>query len=421
MNAIYWLRNDLRLHDNHTFWKACEEADEVIPVYIFNSQEKKTSSFRTAFLQESLLALRAQLLNKGKDLYICQGDIEEIFTYLQQELNTNRIYISYEYAHDEKQEVTRLRNHGFEVLLVENHTLTSKSLLPFHLDQLPDVFTDFRKQVESKNTFLPIAKKINLSRCLSDERIANLKYTYILPSIQVKRDARSAISFTGGEQEGLKRLHYYLHESHAIKNYKQTRNELVGPDYSTKFSPWLSAGCLSARKIYVEVKAYEEKYGANESTYWVIFELLWRDYFKYVADRYGKSFFLKGGLHHSLYDTSVGSHFDKTIFEKWKQGQTGNDFVDANMVELLNTGFMSNRGRQNVASFLVNDLKIDWRYGAAWFEEMLIDYDVCSNWGNWLYLAGVGNDPRKNRYFNTMQQAERYDANGAYRKRWLGR
>ena len=419
MNAIYWLRNDLRLHDNHTFWKACDEAEEVLPVYIFNPQHNKIGSFRTAFLQESILEMRAQLQDKGKDLYIAWGNMGEIFTYLQAELNTNRIYTSYEYAHNEKQEVIRLMNQGFEVFLVENHTLTSKSLLPFSINQLPDVFTEFRKQVESKNTFLSMAKEIDLSACSSYERIANLKYNYTLPTIQAKRDARSAMSFTGGEQEGLKRIYYYVHESHAIKNYKKTRNELIGADYSTKFSPWLSAGCLSPRKIYLEIKAYEEKYGGNESTYWVIFELLWRDYFKYVADRFGKLFFHKRGLHPNLHDTSVSAHGDKTIFENWKQGQTGNDFVNANMIELLNTGFMSNRGRQNVASFLVHDLKIDWRYGAAWFEEMLIDYDVCSNWGNWLYLAGVGNDPRKNRYFNTVQQADRYDANGAYRKRWL--
>jgi deoxyribodipyrimidine photo-lyase len=89
------------------------------------------------------------------------------------------------------------------------------------------------------------------------------------------------------------------------------------------------------------------------------------------------------------------------------------------MIELRETGFMSNRGRQIVASYLINDLKVDWRYGAAYFEEQLVDYDVCSNWGNWAYLAGVGNDPRSNRYFDTTKQAETYDRNGDYRKRWL--
>jgi len=95
------------------------------------------------------------------------------------------------------------------------------------------------------------------------------------------------------------------------------------------------------------------------------------------------------------------------------------DFIDANMIELKLTGFMSNRGRQNVASYLCNDLKLNWRYGAAYFEQQLIDYDVCSNWGNWAYLAGVGNDPRGNRYFNIEKQAQDYDKDKEYRKLWL--
>jgi deoxyribodipyrimidine photo-lyase len=107
------------------------------------------------------------------------------------------------------------------------------------------------------------------------------------------------------------------------------------------------------------------------------------------------------------------------VLQSWIDGQTGVDFVDANMLELKLTGFMSNRGRQNVASYLCNDLKIDWRYGAAYFEQQLIDYDVCSNWGNWAYLAGVGNDPRGNRYFNIEKQAQDYDKYKDYRKLWL--
>jgi deoxyribodipyrimidine photo-lyase len=95
------------------------------------------------------------------------------------------------------------------------------------------------------------------------------------------------------------------------------------------------------------------------------------------------------------------------------------DFVDANMIELKLTGFMSNRGRQNVASYLCNDLKLDWRYGAEYFEQQLIDYDVCSNWGNWAYIAGVGNDPRSDRYFNIKKQADQYDADKHYRNLWL--
>ena len=109
---------------------------------------------------------------------------------------------------------------------------------------------------------------------------------------------------------------------------------------------------------------------------------------------------------------------DQKTIQQWIQGETKDDFVNANMIELRETGFMSNRGRQNVASYFSKELLLDWRIGAAYFESMLIDYDVHSNYGNWMYVAGVGNDPR-DRKFNTQLQAERYDQNHKYRKLWL--
>ena len=105
-------------------------------------------------------------------------------------------------------------------------------------------------------------------------------------------------------------------------------------------------------------------------------------------------------------------------FELWKNGKTNDSFVNANMNELLKTGYMSNRGRQNVASYLVHDLGVDWRLGASWFEHLLLDYDVASNTGNWIYIAGVGNDPRANRKFDTIRQAKRYDGKNTYQNLW---
>ncbi|MEL7313906.1 MAG: FAD-binding domain-containing protein, partial [Cyanobacteria bacterium J06559_3] len=106
-------------------------------------------------------------------------------------------------------------------------------------------------------------------------------------------------------------------------------------------------------------------------------------------------------------------------FDAWRDGMTGYPLVDANMRELAATGFMSNRGRQNVASFLTKNLGIDWRMGAEWFESLLVDYDVCSNWGNWNYTTGVGNDSRGFRYFNIPKQSKDYDPQGQYVKHWL--
>jgi len=110
---------------------------------------------------------------------------------------------------------------------------------------------------------------------------------------------------------------------------------------------------------------------------------------------------------------------DETLLKIWIEGRTGIPFIDANMRELAATGFMSNRGRQIVASFLINDLKISWQMGAEYFESVLIDYDPCSNYGNWNYIAGVGSDPRENRYFNIMSQARKYDPEGDYVRLWI--
>ena len=186
-------------------------------------------------------------------------------------------------------------------------------------------------------------------------------------------------------------------------------------DDSSKFSPWLALGCISPRYIYEQVKKYECDRLGNDSTYWLVFELLWRDYFRFVAKKHGDKLFYRTGLR----GMDIPWKQDWKRFELWTTGNTGFPLVDANMRELSLTGFMSNRGRQNVASFLTKNLGIDWRMGAEWFESLLIDYDPCSNWGNWNYTAGVGNDARGFRFFNINKQSQDYDPQGTYIKHWL--
>lgn len=181
--------------------------------------------------------------------------------------------------------------------------------------------------------------------------------------------------FGGGETAALSRLKSYLWDTRAVEKYKLTRNGLLGSEYSTKFSPWLAFGCISPRRIFHEIKKYETERVKNESTYWVIFELLWRDYFRFIAAKYGNCLFYAGGVKKIKRKWNE----DSDMFEKWANGKTGVPFVDANMRELLQTGWMSNRGRQNVASFFTKDLKLDWRMGAEWFENLLVrstDYRI---------------------------------------------
>ena len=134
-----------------------------------------------------------------------------------------------------------------------------------------------------------------------------------------------------------------------------------------------------------------------------------------MALKIGKKLFLKNGNAAA----QISGRFDAGAFSAWCRGETQYPLVNACMKQLSATGYLSNRGRQIAASCLVNELEGDWRYGAAWFESQLIDYDVAANWGNWQYLAGVGADPRGGRHFNLAKQTEIYDADGRYRSRWL--
>ncbi len=228
------------------------------------------------------------------------------------------------------------------------------------------------------------------------------------------RQADDCGIFAGGEAAGRKRLDDYVFGQRRVLRYKQTRNGLLSFDDSTKFSPWLANGCLSVRRVWSEVERFESGVEANQSTYWVKFELLWREYFRWLMDATGSALFRAEGLA----DVPPEWRADAKRLQAWREGMTGVPLVDAAMRELAATGYMSNRARQNVASFLVKDLAQDWREGAAWFERQLVDYDVASNWGNWAYQAGTGTDTRE-RWFNVIGQARRYDPDAEYLAHWL--
>ena len=216
----------------------------------------------------------------------------------------------------------------------------------------------------------------------------------------------------GGETAGLAHLSQYLARK-LPDSYKRTRNGLTGIDYSSKWSPWLATGALSARRIMAELRDYETAYGATDGSYWLWFELLWRDYFRFLHLQYGTRLYHGRGLGQQ----AIGAH-DAQGYARWCEGRTGQPLIDAAMRELMTTGYLSNRLRQVVASYLVYDLGGDWRAGAAWFESQLVDYDVYSNQGNWLYLAGRGTDPRGGRHFNVDKQTADHDGNGSYRRLW---
>ncbi|PQJ09222.1 cryptochrome DASH [Flavipsychrobacter stenotrophus] len=425
--AIVWFKTNLRVHDNEPLLRAIEQNDLVIPVYCFDDNHyrttekgfKKTGSFRAQFILQALLDLDSSLRQLGSGLLIVKGNTGDVLAQIALEYKARKIYAQQEVAHEELQTqdevTTKLQAIHCSLETFNTTALYHPHDLPFTIANVPDIFTPFRHKVESSTKIrapFPSPKAIR-SLELPALQLPSLSDLGLGPAIL---DSRAAFNYPGGESSAMMRVKYYFEESGLVSSYKATRNGLVGADYSTKFSPWLAIGCLSPRYVYQKLKAYEANYGANDSTYWVVFELLWRDYFRLIMSKYGVQLFLKNGIDSNH---PKAKQHNTEVFAKWINGETGVDFVDANMRELKLTGFMSNRGRQNVASYLCNDLKLDWTYGAAYFEVQLIDYDVCSNWGNWAYIAGVGNDPRKDRYFNIQKQADQYDTDHSYRNLWL--
>lgn len=422
--CILWFRNNLRIGDNFPVAHAYSNYDLVIPVFVQHWSTDAVDSFgnpslgvqRHAFLMQSIQSLKNTLQRHHSDLIILEGSPVENIKKLALELKADAIVGPKEVAWNEVEEERTLREWSKPLSIkcefFMERTLFNQEDLPFTLDRLPLIFSKFRQKIEYRSS-----PAVPIEEPEITPFDASGLYSLHVEISAAPVDPRTAVPFIGGTESAWQQLDYYLWESKKVESYKQTRNELLGRDFSSKFSPFLSVGSISARQIYIELKNFEDEILSNDSTYWLYFELLWREFFHWTALKFGRDLFLPHGLQPGK---EVKTGFHAPTYLKWKEGRTGDSFVDANMKELSRTGFMSNRGRQNVASYLIHDLGLDWRCGAAWFESQLIDYDPASNYGNWLYIAGLGNDPRPFRKFNTKGQSERYDPEGRYQSTWLG-
>lgn len=426
MNNLIWFRNDLRVRDNSSLVEAVK-GKKVIGFYCFESSYfepdefgfKRTEKYRAKFLLETVQQLKEELEKLNIPLFVYRGNTVDHLPSLIANQNINTIFLQKEWTRDEQVILNNVKNNldpSINFHEIYDQFLYHPDDIPFDdFKSIPDVFTNFRKKCEAVSKVRPIAK---LPPKMSHENLV-VNETEIptlneLGFTNFSTHVNNAFPFKGGELEALKRVQHYFWETKKLGFYKKTRNGLIGVDYSSKLSAWLANGSISPRIIYWEVKKFEREIIKNQDTYWLIFELIWRDYFKYVSLKHQDAIFKLGGILNSTYDPKTNEKDKHT----WINGLTKEPFVNANMKELLETGWMSNRGRQNVASFWSKELEQDWRIGAAYFESMLIDYDVHSNWGNWMYASGVGNDPR-NRKFNIKGQAERYDATGKYQRLWL--
>lgn len=424
MNILLFTTN-LRLHDNLTLIDACKFNQEpLLPLVVLDKEyiqsswlnQPKFSAKKLDFLLQCVHDLQEQLQQHNSNLLVSYTSVLNTITELNQKQAITRIFVQKGSTYEEQSIVETLVNAGFKVIEVWDETLVHLNQLPYDsIDKLHDIFTPFRHKIEKNCVWQKPQEIAELPSLPEGFEFNKVEHLLFFGWTQEPQPAHAAFQLKGGESAARTHLHDYFFSKKLASTYKATRNQMVGTEYSTKFSAYLAWGCISARTIISYLQKFEATYGATENSYWIQFELLWRDYFKFVALKYPNQLFYKSGLK----GKALKLGFNEKAFNQWKNGATKCDFVNANMIELAQTGFMSNRGRQNVASYLVKDLGIDWRYGAAYFEGMLIDYDVHSNWGNWCYVAGVGNDPRETRYFNTSKQADMYDSNHAFRNLWL--
>ena len=423
--GLVWFRNDLRVQDNTNLNHAIRNHKSVVACYCFDPKLfeissfgfKKTEKFRAKFLIETIQNLKINLKALHIELFVFVTSPANAIKELVETFSIKSVYFQKEWTSEEVAVVDHIKESLPNDIILNasfDQFLYHPNDIGMSFSEIPQVFTNFRKKVEK---YSKIRRSV-INR--SAEKIENIENQTTIPSLEdlgfedFKTHSKSAFPFNGGESNALERLNDYVFQTKKIGFYKKTRNGLIGTDFSSKFSSWLANGSISARTIYWQIKHFEKEHFKNDSTYWLIFELIWRDYFKYISLKHQNSIFKLGGLLQKDYDWKT----DKRQIQKWIDGETRSSFVNANMIELKKTGCMSNRGRQNVASFFAKELLLDWRIGAAYFESMLIDYDVHSNYGNWMYVAGVGNDPR-DRTFNVDLQAERYDANGKFQQLWL--
>lgn len=414
----------MRLADNPALVAACASYDRLLLIALISPDETRSSvwgfprwgAHRRAFRAQALEGLAAAIAACGGALHVLDGEAATVIPILALKVGAAQVFCESIAAPEEISEVAQLRAAGLQVSESWQSSLLDPAKLPFGVDKLPEVFTAFRQAVERAHVSIdtPAPTVTKLPPCPEGMLSSSFTASVVSAPTGIASFPFDQPAFHGSEQAAIVHIERYF-GSLSPQSYKTSRNGLMGIGYSTKLSPWLAIGAVSPRTVYRYLQKHEAQAGANESTYWIWFELLWRDFFRFWSMKHGIRLFSARGL-----GRAPPAHHDQWAFQHWCKGKTQHPFINAGMRELAATGYLSNRMRQVVASYLIHDLHCDWRSGAAWFESQLIDYDVCSNQGNWLYIAGRGADPRQGRRFNTDKQANVYDTDGAYRNRWSG-
>ncbi|MDT0555073.1 cryptochrome/photolyase family protein [Patiriisocius hiemis] len=398
--SIFWFRRDLRLDDNVGFCKALEGKHPILPIFIFDTEilsELPEDDARVTFIHETLQNMRNELQELGSSLAIYKGKPEVVFKeilseYDVQNVITNRDYEPYARERDKKiSEFLSEKDIGFYTF--KDQVIFEKSDIVKDDGDPYVVYTPYMKKW--KATFDP---NKHLTIHYFSQAPDNLYKNTRLPNL--------SLSDIGFKKSNIKIPEYDVTPT-TIQEYEANRN-FPAKDGTSRLGPHLRFGTVSVRKMIK--KAIAEK---NE-VFWQ--ELIWREFFMQILWHFPETV---SNAFRKKYDR-IQWRNNEDEFEKWKQGKTGYPLVDAGMRELNKTGYMHNRVRMLVASFLCKHLLIDWRWGEAYFAEKLLDYEQASNVGNWQWAAGSGVDAAPYfRIFNPTTQIEKFDKNHKYIKKWV--
>ena len=404
------------MHDNPVLAAALRH-ERCVAVYVFDPAEyapfedlgfRKTGEHRLRFLLESLSDLRASWAQLGGEFAVRVGDPTTVLAAFAKTEGAEAVYVDDQPGTEEQALFGRVRAALPEACTLEviwEKTVYHPDDIPFDPADCPERFKYFwdrvtkkiapREEVPTPTELPPLPADLDRGRLPTMEELG-------FSASETERSLQRA--YPGGETAALERLHHYGFGSRLLTGYRWSRNESLGHDYSSKLSAYLCLGCLSARHLWREVKRYEREVKKNASTYWLVRELIWRDFYQVLGLKYPRRMFWPSGIR----GKAGPWREDREAFGRWCRGETGIPFLDAHMRQLDRSGFMSNRGRVNASSWLAKDQGVLWTWGAAWFESRLIDYDIASNWMNWNFQATVL------RPTNPIWQGKKYDAKGEY-------
>jgi deoxyribodipyrimidine photo-lyase len=394
MTAIVWFRRDLRVRDHPALRAALAEADRVVPVFFLDDRllhGRHASGPRTQFMLECLADLDESLRERGGGLVVRRGPPERELPRLAREVGAERVHFTYDvspFARSRRVEGLDLQAHPG--LTVVDHVGDIKPYV---------VFTPFHRawEREPRQSVLGAPRRVQLPDGLDPGAIPSLAELGLSSSVEEP--------MRGGELEARRRLKNFL--AGPIEGYERSHDAL-GEDRTSRLSPYLHFGCVSAREV--ESRASNAAFRR---------QLAWRDFHHHVLLRNPGN--AREEFQERYRDGALGWEDDAEALEAWKAGRTGFPLVDAGMRQLLREGWMHNRARLVVGSFLTKDLGIDWREGERHFMRLLIDGDEANNNGNWQWIASVGVDraPYFRRLYNPARHMERYDPRGAYVRRFV--